>query len=62
MAQDKLLYEVGRPKGLSKSTIKKCEKVNKIRLEKKVSIKTACKLVKISRPSYYKWLKLQEEN
>lgn len=49
----------GRPKGMSSSTKKRCEAVRGLVTYGRASIEEACRIHKISKASYYKFLKIE---
>lgn len=47
----------GRPKGMGKDTKRRCEAVHMLTANSRVSVEGACKLQKLSKATYYKWLR-----
>lgn len=47
----------GRPKGMGKDTKKRCEAVSVLTKHSKVTIEEACLQQRISKATYYKWLR-----
>lgn len=51
----------GRPKGMSKETISKCQAVDGL-VEVGQSVEAACRLYKLGKATYYKWRAAQADN
>lgn len=47
----------GRPRGMTKATKKRCESIHVLTMNSSMSIEEACKHQRLSKATYYKWLK-----